>query len=407
MATQSRISLLQAVPGVVRGCARSVRYALRAALARRRPGRPKCLLIAWYDPRGLSAIRSDIESIRRMSRLDWDVLNLYMLPPFRRFGIPAYVKLADYDALMVHCTVSYSAENLWNLDANRREKLADFRGLKVCVKQDEQYKPARVAEWLREAGVHLLLTCLPTSEVRKVYTEEALPDLRFVHVLTGYVTPGMREMSYPQDESRAVDIGYRGSSQPFAFGRLAYEKAEIGEFFERLGRARGLRVDISSRWEDRFTGRRWFDFLGRCKATLGVESGASVFDFDGTITARCEQYLKEHPEADFEEVYRRILAPHEGRIQYGQISPRHFEAAACRTAQIMYEGRYSDIFEPWRHFFPLARDKSNVDEVLERALNLDERRRVTDNAFREIILSDRWLYSGFVQRLDEAITEMI
>ena len=154
-------------------------------------------------------------------------------------------------------------------------------------------------------------------------------------------------------------------------------------------------------------GSAWFDFLGRCKGTLGVESGASVFDFTGDVTAACDEYLLRHPGATFEEVEARILAPHEGRIPYAQIGPRHLEAAACRTVQILYEGRYSGIFQPWRHYLPLRRDLANLDEVIDAFRDPRRRKEVTEAAYEEIVLNDEYHYASFVRRLDDAIEPLV
>ena len=213
----------------------------------------------------------------------------------------------------------------------------------------------------------------------------------------------MRRLADGTTGDRPIDIGYRGSRQPYSFGRLCHEKWHIGEVFGRICRERGLQHDISSRPEDRHFGNAWYRFLRRCKATLGVESGASIFDFDGSLEHKCEQYLAEHPDADFETVHRLYLAPHENNIRYAQISPRHFEASACRTLQIMYEGEYSGIFTAGRHYLSLRRDLSNLDDVLAAFADERTRQRITDAAVEEIVMNDRFSYRTFVQCLDDAI----
>jgi len=365
------------------------------------------LLLAWFDPSGLGTIRENVENIQRLSRHRVDVLNLFASPPSGPIGIPPHVGLWPYSAVFIHCTLSFDPQNLVNLDRRHPEKLADYQGLKIVMKQDEHFRVNALVDFLRAAKVQLLLTCLAPEWVRKVYPEAQLPDLQFLHARTGYVTPHMRSLPFTQADDRPIDVGYRGSPQPLYFGRLCYQKREIGEAFQRICVRRGLKADISSRWEDRFFGDEWWKFLGRCKATLGVESGASVFDFTGEIERHCEQYLAKHPDADFETLHRKFLAPHEGNVYYNQVSPRHFEAAACRTVQILYEGRYSGIFQPGRHYLPLKHDKSNVDEVLQRLADPAQRKQMTEAAFDEIIMNDEYLYSAFVAQLDEAIDSQL
>jgi len=213
----------------------------------------------------------------------------------------------------------------------------------------------------------------------------------------------MLDMQYPPLDGRPIDVGYRGSLQPWNFGRLAYEKWEIGERFTAAAVRYGLRLDISSKSEDRFFGRAWFDFLGRCRATLGVESGSSIVDFTGEIEAACQEYLKAHPLASFEEVFDTILAPHENNVPNRTVSPRHFEAAACRTLQILYEGDYRGIFVPWRHYIPLRRDFSNLDDVVRALRDTALGKEITERAYEEIAANPAYGYAAFVKLLDDAI----
>ena len=362
------------------------------------PRRERILLLTWFDPTGLKTIRDNVDEIGRHSRFRWFEMNLFGWETRRGLVLPAGVRFEDYDAVFVHCTASFDPMNLDTLVP----MLARYDGRKVMHKQDEQYRTNLIVRGVRDAGFDLLLTCLPPDEVRKVYPADVLPRLTVFHALTGYVTDQMRSFAYPF-EGRPLDIGYRGSPQPFHYGRLAWEKRQLAEVFKPICEQRGLAHDIAFRLRDRIFGNAWFDFLGRSKGTLGSESGGSVFDFDGEVEKQVRAYLRRHPHATFPEVESAVLAPYEGNVRYAQIAPRHFEAAACGTAQILYEGRYSDIFQADRHFFSLKRDLSNLDEVLSRFLDPVERRRVVEAAREEIIKDDRHHYRGFVDRLDTAL----
>jgi len=360
------------------------------------------LLVAYFDPHGISTILENIYLLGRLSSYQFDVLNLYGKAYPSGLELPRDLRLQDYDGLFLHCTVSYNGDNLASLDRQLPLKLRDFEGLKILMKQDEHYRTNRVIDFIEQNRIDLVLTCVPPEELHKVYPPDRVRHTRFLTVLTGYVSDELRQMSVLQSDPRPIDVGYRGSLQPFCFGRLAYEKRQIGDAFSEVCRARGLSFDISSRWEDRFHGAEWFAFLSRIKAVLGVESGASVFDFTGDIERNVARYLEKRPKASFEEVHDAILRPYEGDVRYNQISPRHFEAAACRTVQILYAGDYSGIFEPGRHYLSLERDFSNLADVLERFTSPAERMRMTEAAFEEIILDDRYSYSTFVRQFDQA-----
>ncbi|WP_210497506.1 hypothetical protein, partial [Microvirga antarctica] len=159
-----------------------------------------------------------------------------------------------------------------------------------------------------------------------------------------------------------------------------------------------LTIDISSRWEDRINGTAWFDFLGRSKVVLGVESGSNLFDFDGKVAAWCRTYEAENAglDRDSREFYTKAhdayLHRFEGNVNYAQISPRHFEAAVCNAAQILYEGTYSGIFLPNRHFFPLKRDLSNLAEALDFARDEARLKEFVDRTYAEVVLNPAYHY---------------
>lgn len=359
-------------------------------------------MLAHFDPAGLKTIRDNIEEIGRYSRYRWDLLNLHGWDGTRGFKFPRSASLRPYDAVFVHCTLSYRAENLQPMVP----LLDDWRGLKILMKQDEQYRMRQTIDVIRDAGFQLVLTCVPRAELTKAYPPAELPRTRFMHTFTGYVTEEMRALAYPLD-CRPIDIGYRGSPQPPQFGRLAWEKQQIAEVFLEACRRRGLRHDIKSGWGDRFMGQAWFDFLGSSAGTVGVESGGSIFDFDGSVELDVNTFLTANPGASFEEISRAVLEPHEGKIHYGQIAPRHLEAAACSTAQLLYEGKYSSVFEAGRHYFPVKRDLTNLDEAIDMFLDPALRRRVVQAARADIIDAPALHYRSFVKALDEHIAESI
>jgi glycosyltransferase involved in cell wall biosynthesis len=305
---------------------------------------------------------------------------------------------------VVHNSTSYSVDNLRSLDSSLPLKFKQFTGAKVLLKQDENFRFREVDNYVNEAGFDVVFTCLPEDAIERIYPRSATSGkTRFVRMLTGYVTPTLRTQDW-RTSARPIDIGYRGSIQPLSFGRLAYEKRKIGYDVAKRLQERDLRLDISSRWEDRVGGDAWFAFLRSCKATLGVESGASIFDLEGDLDTRCRQIEEKlggfRESEEYAEAYLAELKDLEGRIYYNQVSPRHFEAAATGTLQFLYPGNYSDVFRPGDHYFSLARDGSNLDEAIE--LLCDERRRaqITERAFEEIIEDPANWIETFVARFD-------
>ena len=366
------------------------------------------LLACYYDPNGISTVYEHVRLWQKLSRLRIEVLNFW---PASVFELPAGLDLEDYDGVILHPTVGFFPETLEGLDRQLKRGFAQYDGVKVLVKQDEHFRSAAYPRFIRDNGFDVLVTCVPAAELEKVYPRAQVGDIGVVHALTGYVSDYM--MSLPrlrrQGERRPVDISYRGSLQPLSFGKLGYEKHQIGDAILAACQGRGLAMDISSRWEDRVFGTAWFDFLARSNAVLGVESGSNLFDFDGSVARWCADYAARDPQADpwsdayYRQAHEETLGALEGNVQYAQISPRHFEAAATRTVQILYEGEYSGIFLPDRHYLSLKRDLSNLDQVLTFLADEAACTAMTDRAFDEIILNPAYQYAAFVEEADAAI----
>jgi hypothetical protein len=238
-----------------------------------------------------------------------------------------------------------------------------------------------------------------------VYPASALPGVRKVNVLTGYVPEELRQRKAIPFEARRVDVGYRGRKVPAWLGELGHEKWRIGIKFAEDAARYGLVCDIGYREEDRLYGNAWTDFLTRCKAVLGVESGASVFDFTGEIKKNVDEHLARDPTTPFETLRDLYFKDEEGKVSLAQISPRSFEAAALRTLMILYEGEYSGILVPWRHYVPLKKDHSNMDEVVAVLRDPARWEQITEQAFREVACDERNSFRAFVRTVDAALRE--
>ena len=316
---------------------------------------------------------------------------------------PAALELEQFDVLVIHYSVAIGYLSEHYLSAAARSRVSRFPGLKVVFMQDEYRRINLVHEALRCMGVHLLFTCVPETEIGKVYPVSELPGLTKVHNFTGYVSEPLAGKAVAPIAARAIDVGYRTRKPPYWLGELGAEKWQIADRFTAYAQGTDLRLDLSYQEADRFYGRAWTDFVCRCKAMLGVESGASVFDFEGTIQRDVEAYVEQHPGAGFAEVQERFLQPHEGRIRLNQISPRCFEAAALRTAMVLYEGQYSGVLRAWRHYVPLNKDFSNFADVLDALRDPGRLQRIADCCYDEIARNPKYGYRAFVERFDDAI----
>ena len=107
--------------------------------------------------------------------------------------------------------------------------------------------------------------------------------------------------------------------------------------------------------------------------------------------------------ASFEEVQAKFLLPYENKIRLNQISPRCFEAAALRTAMVLFEGEYSGVLEPGRHYILLRKDFSNFAEVLDALRDDAGLQRLVDRTFEEIARNPKYSYRTFVEQFDQVV----
>ena len=126
-------------------------------------------------------------------------------------------------------------------------------------------------------------------------------------------------------------------------------------------------------------------------------------DFTGEIERQVDWYQVTHPTATFQEVQARFFKTYEGLYTLNQISPRCFEAIALKTVLILYEGEYSGILKPWRHYIPLKKDFSNHEEVLQAIKNDALLENIAQTAYQEVALSPAWQYKTWMQRVDTVI----
>jgi glycosyltransferase involved in cell wall biosynthesis len=303
--------------------------------------------------------------------------------------------LDSFDAVLIHYSVRLSLEN--HISAGAAAAIAAYNGPKVLFIQDEYENTYNAQRWIKTLGISAIFTTVPLDQVTRVYPAERFGHIDFVPTLTGYVpeSPKLDLFARPLSERRLM-IGYRGRQLPFQYGNLGHEKYRIGIEMRRLAEARGIAIDIEVDDHQRIYGEEWYAFLGRCRATLGTESGANIFDFDGTLKALSEQ----HRELGFAEFHDRFLSKRDGEIRMNQVSPKIFEAIRLRTALILFEGEYSGFVKPDVHFIPLKKDFSNVEEVFDKIADDAFLTELTDRAYRDVIESERFSYREFIHSVD-------
>lgn len=366
---------------------------------RERKPKPGVLLLYHYPMRlrfrNASTILEHVGSFSRHSR--FPVLALNTAEP-----LPPRLAELDVEAILLH--YSLFAPGLYAMTEAHAEFVRSSRAHKVAFFQDENRYCRHRFWFVNEFGVDAVYTCLEPPEFEAVYGSHT-NAARIETNIPGYVGEELLaaadRFSLP-DPERGVDVGYRGRPIPPYSGRGGLEKVEIGERFAELAAGTGLRLDVKTGEADRLYGHDWHRFIAGCRAVLGVESGTSVFDVDDVVVAEYERLTALGREVTVADLAP-VMEPLEDRIFYRTISPRHFEAAAFRVCQVLFEGRYSGAMEPMVHYIPLRKDFSNVEQALERFGDAGLRRELTENAHRDLIASGRYSYASFVSGVDDLL----
>lgn len=281
-----------------------------------------------------------------------------------------------------------------------------FRGLKVMAVQDEYDNTDRLKSAIRDLGFGLVLTCVPQSSIERIYPQAEFPGVEFMTVFTGYVADSLvdRGTSPKPLASRPIPVGYRGRDIGGRYGRLGFDKYEIGRRMKIECDTRGIANDIAMDEASRIYGSAWFDFIENCRTMLGSESGSNVFDFDGSLARRYAELTatnRGRPPSYAE--FAPIIGDRESAISMGQVSPRVFECAALRTPMILFRGSYSDVVEPGTHYIALEKDFSNVAKVLEQVNDLESLAAMAGRAYRDVIASGRFTYDAMLRDLRDRI----
>jgi len=346
-----------------------------------------------YPPR--ANLYDNIYSFQRYSGHSCFYLNLF----FRR--VPRYLMAIPFDLIVFHKTFLGFRfhQQAFQRMLKRCGLLKKLPGIKIALPQDEFIYTTSLCRFINNFDIRAVFSVAPPSEWPKIYTTVDHSRVQFYQVLTGYLDEKtLKTISQLAGETqRDLDIGYR-ANPAFFLGRYGLFKSRIAEAFQAKATEFGLITDIlvSNRFKDFFWGDDWYKFMLRCKYTLGVEGGASLLDPDGAARLKIAQYQSLHPQADFDEVEAHCFSGRDGFLDLRALSPRHLEACATRTCQILVEGDYNGILQPGLHYLELKKDFSNIDDLLEVIKSDTRRAEITARAYRDIVASGRYTFANFV-----------
>lgn len=321
--------------------------------------------------------------------------------------LPDWVRSTPFDLIVFHDLFfcgRWGGRPLFEQLCAKIEFLKQSSAYKIAVPQDEFMCADLLCEFINGFSVGAVFSVSPESEWPRIYRDVDRDRVRFYCVLTGYLEEGTLariDRIVAAGAPRSADIGYRAGGRSWRqaawLGRHGVLKIEIADRFAAAAPRHGLATDISTRSEDTFMGDAWYEFLARCKYQIGLEGGASVLDWDGTRRPATLEYVEAHPESTFEEIEQACFPGLDGQLALFALSPRHLEACATRTCQILIEGDYNGVLEPWKHYIPVRKDFSNLDEVLELVRSDHLRGEMVESAWRDVVASGRYTYAAFAR----------
>jgi hypothetical protein len=227
------------------------------------------------------------------------------------------------------------------------------------------------------------------------------------------------------DDERPYDIGVRAARYPPHLGDD--DRNRLIQWFAGNGPSLGLSTEISDKRLDR---NGWSDYLNQCKGTVSTEAASWFLERDDATVNAIRDYvlsknkagfvirndsvlrrfghkmpwwlrsvarraLKRGPlrheallneQLDAQDIFDRFFAGRARPPHYSKcVSSRHFDAAGTKTCQIMFRGRFNDIFQADEHYLALEPDFSNIDDVLAAFRDPVRRRAVVDAAYDMVL----------------------
>lgn len=358
----------------------------------------RILLLADPAPGHAGTVLDHIEALSTDSRH-----YVYVINPLG-WALPDTIAFDEFDIVVIHYSIAII--HLEYLPTPFRNRIRAFRGPKAIFIQDEYRDVNAYTASMLDLGIDVVFTCVPDDAIDAVYRPLHEAGVEVIPTLPGFVPDALTKHPVRPLADRSLDIIYRGRSLPYELGELAREKTRIGVGVKRRAEEHGLTVDIEWCEAARIYGPAWPNFISSGRAMLGTESGASIVDFDGHLATEVKAYREATRYADYHEVAETILRPYEGKVVIKTIPPRAFEAICLGTALVLFPGHYSGILTPGRHYIPLEKDFSNIDEVARLLRDLPFLEHLTRVARADIVDSGRYSFATFTRQVDETMARL-
>lgn len=291
--------------------------------------------------------------------------------------------------------------------------LRKYKGIKIFFAQDDYDHVQKNILKYNKCKIDIPYLIVLGHKARSyIYPKDKMQGIKIKHYLTGYVPDAINmaaDISIKPIRERKTDIFDRGNDVGCAYGQLGYEKYEIGVSMKGLLNKNKFVADIKSSIDKQIYGKEYLMRMANAKATLLTESGSSIiFNNDKYMKQRLEIIKRTR---DLEEFYTpQMLAEqypeyfaNEGKHVVAEISPKCFEAIACKTAIIGFEGDFFNVLKPDAHYIVLKKDYSNIDEVLDKLKDFEYLQSLVNFAYVNIIVSNKYSYESIIRSFDKEL----
>ena len=327
------------------------------------------------------------------------------------------IKLNNIEAIIIHYSIYISS--YYFLNESWQKKIQKFKKLKLLIIQDEYRHVNLTVYQINKLGFNFIISSLSISNLKLVYQDSKFKNVTFISALPGYISDFMLNC-FNGNNKRENDLLGRGSELPNSLGfakvekdivyKKLYEKIAYGmnlNFFKKIIYGVPLSLnkysfksDISSLYKDRFYKASWIEQLQNTKCVLGVEGGASIFDFDSSVEYLTNKLdFAESNEKKPSDIYTKYYN-NLNNIHHRTLTPRILEAICCGTVLILLEGEFRNIIKPNVHYVPIKRDLSNLWDIIKLLKNKKYITSMRKKAFSEIAMNRKYHFKYFINKLD-------
>lgn len=254
-------------------------------------------------------------------------------------------------------------------------------------------------DFAEQLGTDLLISQTDDPGVLDLYSQRL--GCPVVGIPGGGLDPDTFRPEVPLRD-RTLDIGMRAHDEPIYFGHQ--DRRTIAAATEIAAARRGLKVDISFDPAQRLTPVAYAAFLNSCRSQLGTEGGTDYFDLLDETRHTVNAYVDAHPQAALDDLEREVFRHAEAQ-GCRMLTGRHVEAAATRTVQILFRGRYCSLFEPGVHYIPVSRDLSDLEQALDTLADDAACERIAGNAY-DVVMAEL-TYTRLLDRFLDAVQPIL